>query len=166
MWLLLAVMCSKIRVLWHLLLTDVAHCFIPQVRSAWSISQNIHPEIQQQLNNIKRHVFPTELTFRLWLILLKSPFLRCLNWGRDFLLLLGWEGLSLVSDSLAGICSWEIRFKPEYEQHGPGWVQGWFSISANWEKLKTIYDQEMIPVVFTFCCSTNINHQMALGRQQ
>lgn len=148
MWLLLAVMCSKIRVLWHLLLTDVAHCFIPQVRSTWTISQNIHPEIQQQLNNIKRNVFLTELTFRFWLILLKSPFFSVPELRKRLPvadLVLGWEDLSLVSDSLAGICSWEIRFKPEYEQHGTGWAKGWFSISANWEKLKTIYDQEMIP---------------------
>lgn len=35
------------------------------------------------------------------------------------------------------------------------------------QKSKTIYNQEIISLLFTFTflCSTNINHQMSLGRQ-
>lgn len=59
------------------------------------------------------------------------------------------------------------RIKPEHEQYGTGKAQGRGCSSAKWEKSKTIYNQEIIPLLFTFTflCSTNINHQMSLGRQ-
>lgn len=52
-----------------------------------------------------------------------------------------------MSVSPAGIYFWEVmeelaRFKPEYQRHWTG--IGWCSSSANWEKFKTTFDQEMI----------------------
>lgn len=42
------------------------------------------------------------------------------------------------------------RIKDENELYGTGRAQGWCYSSANWEKSKTIHDQEMIPLLFTF----------------
>lgn len=42
------------------------------------------------------------------------------------------------------------RIKPEHEQYGTGKAQGRCSSSANWEKSKTIFNQEIIPLLFTF----------------
>lgn len=53
-----------------------------------------------------------------------------------------------------------FRIKPEHEQYGTGIAQGRGCSSPNWEKSKTIYNQEIIPLLltFTFLCSTNINN--------
>lgn len=66
--------------------------------------------------------------------------------------------LTLVSDSLAGFCSWQVikdttigsdhypimtRLELNIEQYYIGNVQNWCFSNADWEKFKLISDQEM-----------------------
>lgn len=42
------------------------------------------------------------------------------------------------------------RMKSEHEKYGTGKAQGRGCSSAKWEKSKTLYYQEIIPLLFTF----------------